>query len=232
VAEGPPLPFGGAEASEAETPIRIVIADDHWVVREGLKMFLSRDPSFQVIGEAEDGAQAVERARELEPDVVIMDLLMPEMDGIAATSAIRSQTPQVEVLALTSVLEDEKVVAAVRAGAIGYLLKDTRGDELKAAIRAAAAGQVHLSPQAAARLMREVRAPESPETLTERETDVLRLMAQGLANKEIARDLGIGEGTVKTHVSNVLAKLGVQSRTQAALHAVRIGLVTPEQLKG
>jgi two-component system, NarL family, response regulator LiaR len=217
---------------EPEAPIRIVIADDHWVVREGLKMFLTRDPSFQVIGEAEDGAQAVQRARELQPDVVIMDLLMPEMDGIAATSVIRSQLPEVEVLALTSVLEDEKVVAAVRAGAIGYLLKDTRGDELKAAIRAAAAGQVHLSPQAAARLMREVRAPESPEALTERETDVLRLMAQGLANKEIARDLKIGEGTVKTHVSNVLAKLGVQSRTQAALHAVRIGLVAPEQLKG
>lgn len=194
-------------------------------------MYLAREPDFEIVGEAEDGSQAVRLARELKPDVVVMDLLMPVMDGIAATTVIRTQIPEVEVLALTSVLEDEQVVAAVRAGAIGYLVKDTRGDELKQAIRSAAAGRVHLSPQAAARLMREVRAPDSPEALTERETDVLRLMAQGLANKEIARELKIGEGTVKTHVSNVLAKLGVQSRTQAALHAVRIGLVSPEQLK-
>jgi two-component system, NarL family, response regulator LiaR len=217
--------------SSPEPTIRLVLADDHWVVREGLKMYLAREPDFEIVGEAEDGMQAVRLARELKPDVVVMDLLMPGMDGIAATSAIRSQTPEVEVLALTSVLEDEHVVAAVRAGAIGYLIKDTRGDELKQAIRSAAAGQVHLSPQAAARLMREVRAPDSPEALTDRETDVLRLMAEGMANKEIARELKIGEGTVKTHVSNVLAKLGVQSRTQAALHAVRIGLVAPEQLK-
>jgi DNA-binding NarL/FixJ family response regulator len=138
--------------------------------------------------------------------------------------------PEVEVLALTSVLEDASVTGAVRAGAIGYLLKDTQAEELRRAIKAAAAGQVQLSPQAAARLMREVRAPESPESLTERETDVLRLLAQGQANKEIARSLQIGEKTVKTHVSNILAKLGVQSRTQAALYAVHIGLVSPEQV--
>jgi NarL family two-component system response regulator LiaR len=133
------------------------------------------------------------------------------------------------VVALTSVLEDASVVGAVRAGAIGYLLKDTQADELCRAIKAAAAGQVQLSPQAAARLMREVRAPESPETLTDRETEVLRLLARGKANKEIARALSIGEQTVKTHVGNILAKLGVQSRTQAALHAVRIGLVPAKE---
>ena len=147
------------------------------------------------------------------------------MDGITAITKIRQELPDTEVIALTSILEDEKVIGAVRAGAIGYLLKDTESDELCRAIKAAAAGQVQLSPQAAARLMREIRLPESPETLTERETDVLRLLAQGQANKEIARNLLIGEKTVKTHVSNILAKLNVPSRTHAALYAVRIGLV-------
>jgi NarL family two-component system response regulator LiaR len=210
--------------------IRVLIADDHGVVRQGLRMFLSLDPELLVVGEAADGVEAVRLARELHPDVVLMDLLMPQMDGIAATKAIRGELPDVEVLALTSVLEDASVVGAVRAGAIGYLLKDTQADELRRAIIAAAAGQVQLSPEAAARLMREVRAPESPEALTERETEVLRLLAEGRANKEIARELRIGEQTVKTHVSNVLAKLGVQSRTQAALYAARIGLVPTEHL--
>jgi DNA-binding NarL/FixJ family response regulator len=147
------------------------------------------------------------------------------MDGVAATAAIRGELPDVEVIALTSVLEDDAVIGAVRAGAMGYLLKDTQADDLCRAIKAAAAGQVQLSPHAAARLLREVRAPESPETLTERESDVLRLLARGKANKEIARELAVGEQTVKSHVGHILAKLGVQSRTQAALHAVRIGLV-------
>lgn len=211
-------------------PIRILIVDDHSVVRQGLRMFLGLDPDLEVIGEAENGAEGVQKARELQPDVVLMDLLMPVMDGITAIGAIRREMPDVEVLALTSVLEDASVVGAVRAGAIGYMLKDTQADELCRAIKAAAAGQVQLSPKAAARLMREVRAPESPETLTERETEVLRLVAQGQSNKEVARTLSIGEKTVKTHVSNVLGKLGVQSRTQAALYAVRIGLVSAEQL--
>jgi DNA-binding NarL/FixJ family response regulator len=210
--------------------IRIVIADDHSVVRQGLRMFLGLDPELEVVGEAADGAEALRLVHELHPDVVLMDLLMPVMDGITATSAIRREAPETEVLALTSVLEDASVTGAIRAGAIGYLLKDTQADELRRSIRAAAAGQVQLSPQAAARLMREVRAPESPETLTERETEVLRLLARGRANKEIARDLGIGEKTVKTHVSNILAKLNVQSRTQAALYAVQIGLVPAEQV--
>jgi DNA-binding NarL/FixJ family response regulator len=204
--------------------IRIVLADDHSVVRQGLKMFLSLDPDLEVIGEAQNGKEALELAKELKPDVVLMDLLMPVMDGITAIGEIRSVLPDTEVIALTSVLEDASVVGAVKAGAIGYLLKDTQSDELCRAIKAAAAGQVQLSPQAAARLMREVRAPESPETLTERETDVLRLLTKGLANKEIARELSIGEKTVKTHVSNVLLKLNVRSRTQAALYAAQIGL--------
>lgn len=210
--------------------IRIVIADDHSVVRQGLRMFLALDEELEVVGEAQNGAEALELARELLPDVVLMDLLMPVMDGITAIGAIRRELPDVEVIALTSVLEDASVVGAVKAGAIGYLLKDTQADELRRAIKAAAEGQVQLAPQAAARLLREVRTPESPETLTERETDVLRLLALGRANKEIARDLEIGEKTVKTHVSNILGKLGVQSRTQAALYAVRAGLVPADAL--
>jgi DNA-binding NarL/FixJ family response regulator len=158
-----------------------------------------------------------------------MDLLMPEMDGIAATEAIRGEMPDVEVLALTSVLEDASVVGAIQAGAVGYLLKDTKSEELIRAIKSASEGKVQLSPEAAARLMREVRAPDAPQALSERETEVLRLIAQGRANKEIARELQIGEQTVKTHVSSVLGKLGVQSRTQAALHAMRIGLVPADE---
>lgn len=206
--------------------IRIVIADDHSVVRRGLRMFLAMDPELVVVGEAADGEEAVHLARLLLPDIVLMDLLMPVMDGITATGIIRSELPDTEVLALTSVLEDASVVGAVRAGAIGYLLKDTDADALCRAIKAAAAGQVQLTPQAAARLMQAVSAPESPEQLTERETEVLRLMAQGQANKEIARSLNISEKTVKVHVSNILSKLGVQSRTQATLYAIRVGLVS------
>jgi two-component system, NarL family, response regulator LiaR len=206
--------------------IRILLVDDHAVVRQGLKMFLGLDPDLEVVGEAENGEEAIRQTRKLSPDVVLMDLLMPVMDGITAISSLRRDFPDTEVIALTSVLEDEAVMKAMRAGAIGYLLKDTQADELRHAIKAAAAGQVQLSPQAASRLMREVRAPESPEKLTERETDVLRLLALGRANKEIALELNIGEKTVKTHVSSILRKLGVPSRTQAALYAVRIGLVS------
>ena len=207
--------------------IRVLVADDHEVVRQGLRTFLELDPELEVVGDAADGREAVRLAHRLRPDVVLMDLLMPELDGIAATQIIRRELPDTEVIALTSVLEDASVVGAVRAGAIGYLLKDTKAQELRQAIKSAAAGQVQLSPKAAARLMREVRAPESPETLTERETDVLRLLARGRANKEIARELSIAEKTVKSHVSSILGKLGVQSRTQAALYAARTGLATP-----
>lgn len=206
--------------------IRILLVDDHAVVRQGLKMFLGLDPDLEVVGEAENGEEAIRRTQDLNPDVILMDLLMPIMDGITAISSLRRDFPDTEIIALTSVLEDEAVMKAMRAGAIGYLLKDTQAEDLRRAIKAAAAGQVQLSPQAAARLLREVRAPESPEKLTERETDVLRLLALGRANKEIALELNIGEKTVKTHVSSILRKLGVPSRTQAALYAVRIGLVS------
>ncbi|GAC1374284.1 MAG: response regulator transcription factor [Ktedonobacteraceae bacterium] len=208
--------------------IRVLIADDHCVVRQGLRMFLGLDPELEVVGhEACNGEEAVHMARQLRPDVVLMDLMMPGMDGIAATEAIRRELPQTEVVILTSAAEDTQVVGAVRAGAIGYLLKDSQADELCRAIKSAAAGQVHLAPQAAVRLMREVRTPERTEALTERETDVLRQLASGASNKEIARNLSLGEKTVKTHVSNILSKLGVQSRTQAALMATRLGLLPP-----
>lgn len=206
--------------------IRIVIADDHSVVRQGLRMLLALDPELEIAGEAADGAEAVQIARALRPDVVLMDILMPVMDGIAATTAIRRELPDTEVLALTSALDDDVVVGAVRAGAIGYLLKNTDAEDVIKAIKAAAAGQVQLSPEAAGLLIREIHPTQATgaEPLTDRETDVLRLLARGLANKEIARELQIGEKTVKTHVSNILAKLGVQSRTQAALQAGRMGL--------
>lgn len=214
--------------------IRTLITDDHKVVRRGLRGFLELDPELEVVGEAENGEEAVEMARRLEPNVVLMDLLMPVMDGIEATREIRRQMPEVEVLALTSVLEDASVTGAIRAGAIGYLLKTTDADELREAIRAAAAGQVRLAPEAAAKLMREVRSPESPEALreplTERETEVLRLLARGMANKQIARELFIAVSTVKTHVNNLYRKLDISSRTQAALYAARIGLVSTEEL--
>ena len=204
--------------------IRIVVTDDHAVVRQGLRMFLELDPELEVVGEAANGTEALALAKALQPDVVLMDLLMPVMDGITAIGKLREETPEVEVIALTSVLEDASVTGAVNAGAIGYLLKDTRSDELCRAIKAAAAGQVQLSPGAAARLLREVRAPDSPEALTARETDVLRLLAEGKANRQIGADLSIGENTVRTHVSSILAKLGVQTRTAAAALAVRHGL--------
>ena len=210
--------------------IRVLITDDHGVVRQGLRMYLGLDPELEVLGEAANGEEALRMVRELRPDVVLMDLLMPVMDGIAATGMIRAELPEVEVIALTSVLEDASVSGAVRAGAIGYLLKNTEADDLGRAIKAAADGQVQLAPEAASRLMREVRAPESPELLTERETEVLELMARGKANKQISHALFIGEKTVKAHVSSILSKLGVQSRTQAALHAVRTGLVSLEDL--
>ncbi len=210
--------------------IRILITDDHKVVRQGLRMVLELDPDFEVVGEASNGEEVLRMARRLEPDVVLMDLLMPVMGGIEATGEIRRELPDTEVVALTSVLEDASVAGAIRAGAIGYLLKNTGADELRRAVRAAAAGQVQLAPEAAARLMREVRTPESPDALTEREMEVLKLLARGKADKQIARELSIGTSTVKSHVHSILAKLNVRSRTQAALYAVRVGLVPADEL--
>jgi two-component system, NarL family, response regulator LiaR len=210
--------------------VRLLIAEDHTVVRQGLQMFLRLNDAIEVVGEAVDGREAVELAHALRPDVVLMDLLMPVMDGISATAAIRHDLPDVEVIALTSFLEDHLVTEALRAGAIGYLLKDTDADSLRRAVVAADAGQVYLSHTAADRLVREVQAPSSPEHLTRREVEVLLLIARGRSNKEIARELSVGQQTVKTYVSSIFNKLNVQSRTQAALRAVQNGLVSPYEL--
>lgn len=205
--------------------IRVLIVDDHAVVRQGLRIFLDMEPDFVIVGEAADGAAAVQLARQLRPDVVLMDLLLPVMDGVTATGHIRRELPDTEVIALTSVLENNSVFRAIQAGAIGYLLKDTEAPRLREAIKAAADGKVQLSPEAATVLLREVRTPTSPERLTERETEVLQLLADGRSNKEIARQLQIAETTVKSHVKSIMQKLDVASRTQAALYAVRAGLV-------
>ncbi len=217
------------QVAESSEKIRVLLVDDHHVVRQGLVMFLGLDPELQVVGEAADGAQAVQLADQVNPDVILMDILMPVMDGLTAIQKIKQAHPEIEIIALTSVLEDDKVYKAVHAGAMGYLLKDTRADELAKAIKAASRGEVQLHPEAAKRLIREVRMPESPEKLTERETEVLRLIAKGLSNKDIAMQLVVSEKTVKTHVSNVLAKLHLPSRTQAALYALREGLVSLEE---
>ncbi len=212
--------------------VRVLLVDDHTVVRRGLRLVFELEDDLEVVGEASDGQEALARVAELRPDVVVMDLLMPVMNGVEATRAIRAAYPEVEVVALTSVLEDRMVVDAVEAGAAGYLLKETRPDDLFEAVRAAARGEVRLDPRAQARLMRELRrpVPSAPafETLTEREREVLEQLAHGATNKGIARALGVGEATVKSHVSAVLAKLGLKSRTQAALHALREGWVTRE----
>ena len=217
-------------SKEGAMAIRILVVDDHGVVREGLRLYLSSAPGLEVVGEATNGEEALRLVRELRPDVVLMDLIMPVMDGIAATEAIRAELPEVEVIALTSVLGSGSVSGAIKAGANGYLLKDTDAEELQRAIRAAAEGKVHLTPEAAALLAREVRAPESPAELTDRETEVLKLVARGWTNKQIASELFVGDKTVKAHLSSILKKLGVQSRTHAALHAVRTGLVSIDEL--
>ena len=212
--------------------IRVLLVDDHTVVRRGLRLVFELEDDLEVVGEAADGREALAQVAELRPDVVVMDLLMPGMNGVEATRAIRAAHPDVEVVALTSVLEDRMVVDAVEAGAAGYLLKETRPDDLFEAVRAAARGEVRLDPRAQQRLMRELRRPAPPEdrreALTEREAQVLQQLARGATNKSIAQALGVGEATVKSHVSSVLAKLGLKSRTQAALHALREGWVTRE----
>jgi len=212
-------------------PVRVILVDDHTVMRQGVRMLLTLDPDIEVVGEASNGQEAVELAHRLAPDVVLMDLLMPVMDGLTAITAIRRDLPQTEIVALTSVLEDSVVTDVVRAGAIGYLLKDASGEDVIRAVKAAAAGQVHLSPQAAAKLIKDVRAPEQPQALTQREIEVIKLLARGYSNKEIAQTLQIGEKTVHSHVSAILGKLKVPSRTQAALYAIRTGLVSLTSLR-
>jgi len=209
--------------------IRILIVDDHGIVRQGLRMYLRFDPDLEVVGEASNGKEAVDQALQLRPDLVLMDILMPVMDGLEATTTIRKALPDTEVIALTSVLDDAVIHQAIRAGAIGYLLKDTGSDELCRAIHAAVAGQVQLSRQVAQRMITNYDEDRLIQTLTEREMDVLRQLVQGCSNKEIALNLSIAEKTVKAHVGNILAKLGVTSRTQAALIAVRSGLAKLEE---
>jgi NarL family two-component system response regulator LiaR len=206
--------------------ISVLLADDHPVVRQGLRTFLELQPDLEVAGEAADGEEAVAGAEALVPDVVLMDLVMPRLDGVEAIRRIRDASPSTKVIVLTSYLDDEKIFPAVKAGAAGYLLKDAAPQELAEAIRAAARGEALMHPAVASKLMQEfARGDHRADELTERELDVLRLLARGLSNKVIARELHVSEKTVKTHVSNILAKLHLADRTQAALYAVRHGLV-------
>lgn len=214
-----------AQADQAETPtrIKVLIVDDHTVVRRGLRGFFELLDDIEVVGAAEDGRRAVELVGTLAPDVVLMDLLMPAMDGITAIGLIKAGFPEVEVVAFTSFIEEERVAAALEAGATGYLLKDADADDVAAAIRRAHAGEVHLDPQVRRILARRVRQPRPgtpPHELTEREREVLALVARGHSNKEIAALLDITERTARTHVSNILGKLDLASRTQAALWAI------------
>lgn len=208
--------------------IRVILVDDHGVVRRGLRGYLELLDDIEIVGEAENGLLGVELVDELLPDVVLMDLVMPQLDGIAAIGRIKAAHPEVQVVALTSFIEEEKVTAALEAGASGFILKDAEADDVAAAIRAAHNDEVHLDPAAArilAKGMRTRSTAPAVEPLTERELEVLALVGRGRSNKEIASDLGITERTARTHVSNILGKLGLASRTQAALYAVERRLV-------
>jgi DNA-binding NarL/FixJ family response regulator len=212
--------------------IRILLIDDHPVVRTGLRAVLEAESDLELVGEAESGMRAVSLAHRLRPDVVLTDLLLPDMDGVAVTQRVRAELPETRVVILTSMdEEDASVVRAVQAGAMGYVLKSANTAELVQAIRSAADGQVHFSARAAARLIQEMRSPKNEVALTDREREVLRGVAIGRTNKEIARSLDIALTTVKSHVRSILDKLGVDSRTQAALYAVRSQLLSPEELQ-
>ena len=215
--------------------IRVLIVDDHAMVRRGMRDFLDLHDDLDVVGEASDGDGAIEAADDLRPDVIVMDLLMPGLDGIGATAEIKARHPTMEVVAITSFIEEDRITAALEAGASGFLLKDAEADDLATAIRSAYAGEVYLDPAVAgivARQMRTSAGRSGPERdgeaavarLTGRERDVLSCVARGLSNRAIATELGMAERTARTHVSNILAKLGLTSRTQAALFAVEHGL--------
>lgn len=213
---------------EPSPVIRVVVADDHPIVREGLRRFLDSRDGIEVVGEAADGEQAVARAARLQPDVVLLDLVMPVLDGLGAIERILARDPDARVLVLTSFAGEDQVLPALRAGASGYLLKDADPAEVERAVRAVAAGESPLDPAVAGRVLRAVRPGSDPlVALTPREREVLGLLARGLTNRQIARELVVAEKTVKTHVSAVLAKLGLADRTQAALLAVREGLGPP-----
>ena len=213
--------------------IRILIADDHAIVREGLRALIETEPGMDLVAEAADGLEAVAQARRWKPDVTLLDLLMPRMDGVEAIGAIKQEQPEACILVLTSFAEDEKVFPAIKAGARGYLLKDTPPPVLLQAIRDVHRGESSLHPTIARKLLQELNQPSAlpPATdpLTEREVDVLRLVAQGLANEEIGERLFIAERTVRTHVSNILGKLHLANRTQAALYALREGIASLDQ---
>ncbi len=211
--------------------IKVLIVDDHSVVRQGLRTFLELQDDIVIVGEAGDGATAVDMVRALEPDVVLMDLVMPHMDGIAATRQIKTSDARTKVIALTSFTEDDKVFPAIQAGASSYLLKDVSPDDLVEAIRAVHRGQARLHPDIARKLMQQVAQQANPireaaaaDDLTEREREVVRLVARGRSNSEIAHALVISDKTVKTHVSNILGKLHLEDRTQLAIYAIKHGL--------
>jgi DNA-binding NarL/FixJ family response regulator len=212
-------------------PIAVLIVDDHLVVREGLRAVLELQDGIEVAGEAGDGEEAIEQALALRPDVILMDLVMPKLDGVGAMRELRDRVPESRVIVLTSFLDDERLLPAIQAGAAGYLLKNAAAAELTRAIRAAHAGETIIDPAVATRLVQAIaegRGTPPDQALTRREREVLELIARGQSNKRIAVELGISEKTVKTHVGHVLAKLGVSDRTQAALLAVREGLA-PER---
>lgn len=216
-----------------EEAIRIFITDDHAVVRQGLRGYLETEPGFIVVGEASTGEEAIARVPDLVPDIVLMDLVMPGCGGIEATREIRRLSPETKVIVLTSYTDEEMALPALKAGALSYLLKDVAPHELVQAIKAACRGEAVLHPAVAAKLVQELSAPKSAaesglSDLTPRETDVLKLIAQGYSNKEIGDKLFIGERTVKTHVSNILGKLHLGDRTQAAIYALRHKLVPLE----
>jgi NarL family two-component system response regulator LiaR len=205
--------------------IRVVLVDDHAVVRQGLRFLLEQQSDIEVIGEGKDGTQGVDLVTSLLPDVVLLDLLMPKMDGITAVREMKRTTPSTQIIILTSFYEDDQVFGAIKAGAISYLLKDASPEELIEAVRAAARGEGVLHPMVAARVLREMQQRSPLDWLTARELEVLMLIARGRSNAEIAAELVIGEGTVKTHVSNILTKLHLADRTQAAIYALQQHLV-------
>jgi NarL family two-component system response regulator LiaR len=214
------------------TTIRVLIADDHAVVREGIRAFLTTKPDMMVVGEASNGGEAIEAALRLQPDVILMDLLMPEVDGITAIRQIRAAQPDARILVLTSFATDDQVFPAIKAGALGYLLKDSGPTDLVRAIQQVYRGESSLHPTIARKVLHMLTQPapqpRTTDPLTDREVDVLRLLAQGQSNGEIAATLKVGEGTVRTHVSSILAKLHLASRTQAALYALREGFASLE----